>query len=90
MFPKLLNFSKVTAVRTIVSSRRREGEQLWFKVVYEDKDEEEVNVSELKTILLHPKSIAKSSSVRNKKSAENEKQLDVNTPNNSRDHTSSH
>ena len=48
--------------------------------MYEDKDEEEVNVSELKTILLHPKSIAESSSVRNQKSAENEKQLDVNTP----------
>jgi len=48
--------------------------------VYEDKDEEEVNVSELKTILLHPESNAKNSSTKNKKSAENEKQMDENTP----------
>jgi hypothetical protein len=80
MFTELLDFSKVTAVRTIGSSRRRAAEQLWFKVVYEDKDEEEVNVSELKTILLHPESNAKNSSTKNKKSAENEKQMDENTP----------
>ena len=37
-------------------------------------------MSELKTILLHPESNAKSASTKNKKRAENEKQLDVNTP----------